>query len=496
MKKNSTDKEYFSINEAAKFLGAHPNTLRQWDKKGILKPERFGERKNRRYHTSVLERFIKRQKDSHDEGPITAHLPTKFGDFIVNAWHEQKGAEPLVLSTPGLNTEIPVLLRVHSECMTGDVFHSLRCDCGAQKEKALKEITASGNGVFIMLRQEGRGIGLYEKIKSYALQEKGYDTFEANTLLGHEPDSREYKVVKKILTHFQIKNVRLLTNNPNKVSAIASLGINVLERVPLIAQTKIENRTYIETKQKKFKHFFGEESNYFYQFSYVENPHQVEEIGEWIKGKIHDPYLRICVGVYADEHVLEDELMCRNIADIFTRAKHYPSFVPVLHFSFKYSKNPIETIEKIRSTLSFVEYIQINDVEKNYTQILQKAVQHFLVDVPLSDSTFHYVNDKKFVDLIKNYKAFVCLDNSHGTGKQESFESYREKIGQLLDKGISDIALYGGFGAGKMRTYFALKEFYKFNISVDAETNLKTKNHLDIDKVKKYLQELLDTNKK
>ncbi len=491
MSKNTQETDILTIEQAANFLGVHQNTLRQWDRKGILKAFRFGERKNRRYKKDDLEKFQNKGK-SIDEGPIQANLPTALGNFIATTWHAEKGSEPLVLSTLNLNTDLPVLVRVHSECMTGDTFHSLRCDCGAQKDQALTEINDSGNGIFILLRQEGRGIGLYEKIKAYSIQEKGYDTFEANTLLGHAPDDRNYQWVKRILEHFKVRKVRLLTNNPHKVSALAGLGINVVERIPLIAQPKIENRDYIETKQKKFKHFFGEESNYFFQFSYAENPSQVEEIGEWSKGKIHDPYLRICVGVYADEDTLKDPLALKNIANIFTVTKHYPAFIPILHFSFKKSGNPIKSLDTIREKIPFVEYIQLNDIVDHYTQVLQKAVQHFLVDAPLSDETFHYINDDKFVSLIKNYKAFICLDNSHGTGKAESFEKYKGKIQELLEKGINDITIYGGFGPSKLKTYFQVRKYHKFNISIDAETHLKTNGHLDVTKVKKYLSELLE----
>lgn len=493
MNKSFQETDILTVNQAANFLGVHQNTLRQWDKKGVLKALRFGQRKNRRYKKADLEQFQSKGK-STDTGPVQANLPTTLGNFVATTWQAGKGAEPIVLSTPHLDISVPILVRVHSECLTGDAFHSLRCDCGAQKDKALEEINKSQNGIFILLRQEGRGIGLYEKIKAYSIQEKGYDTFEANTMLGHAPDEREYYWVKKILDYFKVNKVRLLTNNPHKVSAIAALGINVVERVPLIAQPKMQNRDYIETKQKKFKHFFGEESNYFFQFSDTENSSQVEEIGEWIKDKIHDPYLRICVGVSADEDTLKNELALKNIASIFTVAKHYPAFVPVLHFTFKKSPHPLKTIEEITAKLPFVEYIQLNDITEHYTQVLEKAVQHFLVDVPLSDDTFYYIEDAKFIELIKNFKAFVCLDNSKGTGKQESFETYKAKIDTLLAKGINDIAVYGGFGPSKLNTYFQLKKYYKFNISIDAETHLKTKGHLDLGKVKKYLSELLEGN--
>ena len=189
----------------------------------------------------------------------TAQLPTKFGMFQCSVWNQPKGDEVVYLATPKIDPNKPVLVRVHSECLTGDLFHSYRCDCGEQKERALEMISQSGNGVFIYLRQEGRGIGLYEKIKSYILQDQGYDTHEANILLGHKPDYREYSWVKKVLDHLHVSEIKLLTNNPSKVSEISRLGIKISERIPLVIESNSYNRKYFETKKQKFKHFFGNE---------------------------------------------------------------------------------------------------------------------------------------------------------------------------------------------------------------------------------------------
>lgn len=424
---------------------------------------------------------------------VTTQLPTKHGVFVFGVWNQKKGEEIIYLQTPNLDVTKPVLLRVHSECITGDVFHSYRCDCGEQKDRSLSMISENGNGVFIYLRQEGRGIGLFEKIKAYILQDKGYDTHEANILLGHKPDYREYSWVKKILDNLGVQQVRLITNNPSKVADISRLGIKVTERVPLVIESNHYNRRYFETKRQKFKHFFGKnESNYFYQFSYVTSPEQIAEIGTFMKDMKKDPFLKICMGVYGDTHILQDAHELKKIEAIFKSADHYEGFVPILHFTFKFSTDPIKDIALIREKMPFVKYIQLNDLEDNHLSVLKYANKFFLVDIPLSDKEMYLVDDKDFVNEILKHKAFVLLDNSHGAGYKDSKTNVLKNINKLLSKGINDIAIYGGFGPNSMSLYFDLKEHYKINFSIDAETKLKTKDSLDLKKIKEYLIELIN----
>ncbi|MDH5641248.1 MAG: GTP cyclohydrolase II, partial [Nitrospira sp.] len=147
-----------------------------------------------------------------------------------------------------------VTVRVHSECLTGDVFGSRRCDCGGQLQAALKQIQQQPRGVLVYLRQEGRGIGLSEKIKAYGLQDQGYDTVEANEMLGHKPDSREYGTGAQILADLGIKKMRLLTNNPAKRTAVMAYGLEIAERVPLEMDTNTDNKRYMRTKREKLGH--------------------------------------------------------------------------------------------------------------------------------------------------------------------------------------------------------------------------------------------------
>lgn len=183
---------------------------------------------------------------------VETTLVTKFGSFMIRVYAESPGKETVVLFTEQLDRAKPVLARIHSECLTGDTFGSLYCDCGEQLVKSLGMISREG-GVFVYLRQEGRGIGLVEKMKAYQLQRHGYDTVEANVALGHEPDERTYEMANVALRDLKITEIRLLTNNPSKISQLAQFGVNVVERVPLIIPANEYDQKYLATKRDKFE---------------------------------------------------------------------------------------------------------------------------------------------------------------------------------------------------------------------------------------------------
>ena len=187
-----------------------------------------------------------------------AKLPTTYGEFTAVAYKSAvDAAEHIVLVKGDISSDESVLVRVHSECLTGDVFGSLRCDCGAQIEMALQRIAKEDRGVFLYMRQEGRGIGFHNKLRAYALQDQGMDTVEANIALGFAPDLRDYGVGAQILADIGLHNIRLLTNNPKKVIGLESYGIKIVETVPLIAPATPYNIHYLETKQRKLGHILG-----------------------------------------------------------------------------------------------------------------------------------------------------------------------------------------------------------------------------------------------
>ncbi|WP_457594204.1 GTP cyclohydrolase II [Hydrogenimonas sp.] len=182
-----------------------------------------------------------------------ANLPTRFGTFKIQAFKERVESgcfkEHLAIFTDPL-PETPIV-RVHSECLTGDAFGSKKCDCGEQLEFALHMIQSQG-GMVIYLRQEGRNIGLFNKVNAYALQEKGFDTVAANHQLGFSADERTYEMVEKILAHYGIKKIRLLTNNPKKIESVE--GVQIVERLPIVVESNPHNEAYLETKKSKMGH--------------------------------------------------------------------------------------------------------------------------------------------------------------------------------------------------------------------------------------------------
>lgn len=177
-----------------------------------------------------------------------ANLPSKYGDFKIQSFQEDLKEHLVIFKEP--LSEVPII-RIHSECLTGDTFGSKKCDCGEQLEYALETIEKS-KGMIIYLRQEGRGIGLFNKTNAYSLQDEGLDTVEANHKLGFQSDERDYSIVKTILEYYNIKKVRLLTNNPQKVLALNSEQI--IERLPIIMPVNIYNKKYLETKKRVMAH--------------------------------------------------------------------------------------------------------------------------------------------------------------------------------------------------------------------------------------------------
>jgi len=184
-------------------------------------------------------------------------LPTRWAEFRLHGFVDQDdGREHLALTLGDIADGAPVLARVHSECLTGDALSSLRCDCGAQLHEALKRIAAQGRGLVLYLRQEGRGIGLINKIRAYGLQDAGADTVQANLALGFAPDLRSYEICKPMLEHLGVDTLRLMTNNPAKVRSLESTGIRIVERIGLVAGHNAVNHRYLCTKQEKLGHRF------------------------------------------------------------------------------------------------------------------------------------------------------------------------------------------------------------------------------------------------
>ena len=192
------------------------------------------------------------------ERVVSANLPTRYGNFIIHGYvNKSNGEHHIALVLGDVADGQPVLVRVHSECLTGDALGSSKCDCGDQYNKAMATIQKQGQGVLVYLRQEGRGIGLINKLKAYALQDKGMDTVDANLALGFSPDQRDYTEGAEILVDLGVKKIRLMTNNPEKIAGLENFGLDIIERVAIEIEHKEHCKSYMKTKKNKMGHILA-----------------------------------------------------------------------------------------------------------------------------------------------------------------------------------------------------------------------------------------------
>lgn len=425
-------------------------------------------------------------------------MPTAFGIFNLWVWKGERGRELVAFSTPNLDPLKEVMVRVHSECLTGDLFHSLTCDCGPQKDMALKKIQDHGNGIFIYHRQEGRNAGLFTKVQGYNLTQSGMDTHEAYLKLAGHPDPREYSEVLTVLNTILVdekSTIRLLTNNPYKALFLERHGYAVTVE-PLRAGASIHNISYTEAKTQKFLHNTVGYSPYTsVTLSLADIRTQGGEIADVIKD-LHPRFgsrkLFIGVGLSADPE-LKDPKVLEDVERFYSAAiSRFENTHLVLHMYYPASRGAQRNLTRFLGRLTFPYSLQF--------RLPLDATTGFRVDVDLLDSfhaehvifqlkeaCFYLLEQKSFAEYFSSPNKFVLLDESFSTGKEEEEEVMRERILRMVSRGLSRIAVAGGYSAENASRIHELEDYFKIPISVDAETKLRSDGHFDVEKAQKYL---------
>jgi len=428
---------------------------------------------------------------------VSTSIPTSFGVFKLWVWDKERGQEPLALSTPELNPTKEVIVRIHSECLTGDVFSSLTCDCGPQKKVALQEIKKHGNGIFIYHRQEGRNMGLFKKIQAYNLMQGGLDTHEANILLSGSPDAREYSDILKILNillHGYKSALVLLSNNPYKKLFLERQGYCVVMR-PLCVGKTIYNTNYFQTKEQKFSHYTVAYQPYAGITLFRED---LKNQGTNIARLINSFDLKNCgrkiflgISIFPQNNDLKDNRLAKEINQFAQKFKNNPGVCIVLHLDYNERRLFYHDLKNFLALLKFRYSLQLrlnqnSKLSKIDLEILESLCGENVI-FQIKKNQYALLENPKFIECFQKAHTFLLLDESFGTGTSESLALTREKIMTVIKKDISHIAVAGGYNHDKLNEITALEDYFKIPISVDAESKLHKNHTLDLTETSAYL---------
>jgi GTP cyclohydrolase II len=404
----------------------------------------------------------------------------------------------VALSTLDLDPGKEVMVRVHSECLTGDIFHAHTCDCGPQKDLALKMIYEHGNGIFIYHRQEGRNMGLFKKVQSYNLMQGGMDTHEAGLALVDHPDAREYSdvltVLDKILASHKSK-LRLLTNNPYKILYLERHGYHVAAE-PLRVGATIQNAAYTAAKTQKFLHNSIGYGPYTGVTLFRED---IARQGKEIAGVL-DSFAtlhssrKIFLGIAArSKHGdLKDAAFIHELNSFHGKVSDTTGVSIVLHLDYPTQRQGHRELLRFLGKLTFAYSLQFRlppdapRTTKIDLDILDSFHAEHLI-FQMKEKHFHLIEQRGFIEYFSSPNKFILIDQSWGNGKEEDIAVSKEKILKFVSHGLSRVAVAGGYNEKNVTKIYELEDYFKIPISVDAESKLRTKDALDLHKVKEYL---------
>lgn len=432
------------------------------------------------------------------ENIVSMEMPTDFGVFDLRVWNGERGRELVAFSTPGIDPTKEVMLRVHSECLTGDLFHSLTCDCGPQKDLALKRIREHGNGIFIYHRQEGRNTGLFKKVQSYNLMQQGMDTHEALLSIAGHPDPREYSEVLTVLDAIIGKHkscIRLLTNNPYKALFLERHGYKVVIE-PLRAGASIHNASYTQAKTEKFLHnsigYAPYTSVTLSRSDIRDNRKEIEHAIRNIRPSAGGRKLFLGVDLSLRSHFKDPRIVGDLKSFQSSAISHIEGVYIVLHIYYPVSRTSQRDLKRFLHQLSFPYSLQF--------RLPLDAKAGFRVDVDLLDSFhaehvifqlkeshFYLLEQKSFAEYFASANKFLLLEDSWGQGRVEDLGITQQHVLQAVTRGLSRIAVAGGYSGENASRVHDLEDYFKIPISVDAESRLRTDGKLDAAKMKRYL---------
>jgi len=432
-----------------------------------------------------------------NEDIVSMELPTAQGNFKLYVWNGRRGSELVALSTPSLDAKREIMVRIHSECLSGDTFHSLTCDCGPQKDLALNKIAAHGNGIFIYHRQEGRNAGLFNKVQVYNLMQQGMDTHEALlSTVGH-PDPREYSEVLTVFSRLldrQKSDLRLLTNNPYKALFLERHGYPVTVE-PLRVDISIHGAAYTATKTQKFLHnTVGHAPYAAITLSRDDIKDRIGEIEASVRS-VH-PFkgsrkLFIGVGIYPEKGELTDPSLYQELDKLHHLISNFENTYLVLHMNYPVSRSRQRELKRLLSKLTFSYSLQFrlplnSDVSRVDIELIDSFHGEHVI-FQLKEAHFHLLEQKSFADYFSSPNKYLLLDESWATGTREDVTLKKARVLKLVSRGLSRVAVAGGYGADNAAEIHELEDYFKIPISVDAESRLRTDGAIDSAKVRSYL---------
>ena len=430
---------------------------------------------------------------------VSTQMPTSLGNFRLHVWKGERGSELVALTTHAINPAHEVVVRVHSECLTGDTFHSLTCDCGSQKEIALKRIDEHGNGIFIYHRQEGRNAGLFKKVEAYNLMQAGMDTHEALLSVMNHPDPRDYSDVLTVLDQMlggTKSKIRLLTNNPYKAIFLERHGYEVIAE-PLRIGVSVHSEDYMQAKTDKFLHntigYAPYTSLTVSRDDIKRRTHEIATAVASVRPLPSGRKLFVGVSLFPTMDDLRSPAISEHLKNLYSIVDKGENAHLVLHLYYPLARQMQRDLKRFLHTLPFSYSLQFrlpNDASPS-TRVdvdLLDSLRAQHVIFQLKKEHFFLLEQKSFTEYFSSPNKFLMLDESFGSGKGEQVRVIRERILQLVSRGLSRIAVAGGYSAENAADIHELEDYFKLPISVDAEAKLRTNGRFDRLKAQKYLE--------